>query len=75
VVGHVLTLRHERDEPQPVGRSMSKFRHECPEWDFMEIDEQDMEFIACACFPNDPEALKWSEEHQQELDRHNESKS
>lgn len=28
----------------------SKFKHLCPEWDFMEIDEKDPEFDACLCF-------------------------
>lgn len=27
-----------------------KYRHNCPEWDEMEIDEYDIEFGACACF-------------------------
>ena len=27
-----------------------KYRHNCPEWDEMEIDEYDIELGACACF-------------------------
>jgi hypothetical protein len=27
-----------------------KFKHYCPEWDFMAIDETCAEFAACLCF-------------------------
>ena len=27
-----------------------KFKHYCPEWDFMAIDETCVEFDACLCF-------------------------
>lgn len=27
-----------------------KYRHNCPEWDEMEIDEYNIEFAACSCF-------------------------
>lgn len=50
---------------------MPTFKHECPEWDFLEIDEDDMEFAACPCFPNDPEALRFIEERQLERDAQN----
>lgn len=34
---------------------MSSFKHECTEWDFMEIDATDAEFLACSCFSGDAE--------------------
>lgn len=44
-----------------------KFQHECPEWDFMVIDEWDAEFAACSCFV-DQEAKAHSEARQREYD-------
>ena len=32
-----------------------KFKHECCEWDSMEIDEFDCEFYKCRCFEEDEE--------------------
>jgi hypothetical protein len=29
--------------------AMSKFRHECPDWDYLEIDEDAPEFGVCTC--------------------------
>jgi hypothetical protein len=26
------------------------FKHECPEWDYLEITNKDPEFEACLCF-------------------------
>ena len=28
-------------------------RHECPEWDFLEIDSDSSEFEVCLCFPDE----------------------
>ena len=28
---------------------MNKFRHHCPDWDFMQIDRYDPEFNSCTC--------------------------
>lgn len=53
---------------------MSKFRHECPEWDFAEIDEKDFEFACCTCFDT-PEAKAAAEEMQRKLDDYNERKT
>jgi hypothetical protein len=42
---HTIDISQERvDETE-------KQRHECPEWDFMEIDKDSPEFHACLCFP------------------------
>ena len=35
---------------EPVDET-AKCGHECPEWDFMEIDKDSPEFDACLCFP------------------------
>lgn len=32
---------------------MSKYKHECPAWDYAEIDEDMTEFAFCECYPND----------------------
>lgn len=50
---------------------MTKFRHECVEWDGMVIDENSPEFAACGCF-DDPEAKAASEKRQDENNAHNE---
>lgn len=31
----------------------SPYKHECPEWDFLEIDENDPEFEFCHCFDDE----------------------
>ena len=31
-----------------------EYRHYCPEWDFMPIDETSAEFEACLCFKGCP---------------------
>ena len=28
---------------------MNKFKHHCPDWDFMQIDRHDSEFTSCMC--------------------------
>jgi hypothetical protein len=28
---------------------MNKFKHHCPDWDFMQIDRHDPEFNCCTC--------------------------
>jgi len=28
---------------------MNKFKHYCPDWDFMQIDRHDPEFNSCTC--------------------------
>lgn len=34
-------------------------RHQCPEWDFMEITVDDEEFNACLCFPRESKPSLW----------------
>jgi len=52
---------------------MSKrYEHECPDWDFMVIDEDSAELVGCSCF-SDPEFLAVREGHSKELDRANEA--
>lgn len=53
---------------------MSKFKHECPDWDFLEIDiATDGEAVGCTCFRGDPEADAHYERASKELDAHNEA--
>jgi hypothetical protein len=42
---HAIDISQERVD------ETAKQRHECPEWDFMEIDKDSPEFDACLCFP------------------------
>lgn len=49
---------------------MSKFRHECPDWDYLQIDESDAEFGACTC-PFGQEAAEIREAHNDVLDAYN----
>lgn len=45
--------------------SKGKLHHECPDWDFMEIDENDPEFASCTCEWEDHEAAQlaaWTHE-------------
>jgi hypothetical protein len=42
-----------------------KFRHECPDWDYLEIDESDAEFGVCSCELG-PEAEEYKEARQME---------
>ena len=59
----------------PWHRIMSpRYKHECPDWDFMELDEHSAELVGCACF-SDPEFLAIREGHSRELDRINEAAS
>jgi hypothetical protein len=51
---------------------MSKFRHECPDWDYLEIDEDMTEFGACTCNCG-PEAREIKEAHNDALDEYNEN--
>ncbi len=48
-----------------------RFAHACPDWDFMEIDEDSLELVGCSCFSS-PEFLAIREIHLKELDRFNE---
>lgn len=41
-------------EPIAVGGLVSKFKHACPEWDGLEIDETFPEFEVCLCFKDKP---------------------
>lgn len=41
VARRVYSLHHDN----------AKYSHECPEWDFMTIDEFDAEFNVCLCYP------------------------
>jgi hypothetical protein len=57
---------------------MAQFRHECWEWDGLEIDEHDLEFAHCGCFDSpefliarrlqevklDEERAKWEKDEQ-----------
>lgn len=54
--------------------NMSKFRHDCPDWDYMEIDEDDAEFGACTC-DYGPEAHEIREAHLVRLDAYNEAEA
>lgn len=47
---------------------MNDFKHECPEWDFMEITLNDLEAVGCSCFAGDPEADALYEARSRELD-------
>ena len=42
---------HASDISQEPVDETAKCGHECPEWDFMEIDKDSPEFDACLCFP------------------------
>ena len=35
-----------------------RYAHWCPEWDGLPIDGTCGEFVACTCFPDDPEAAE-----------------
>ena len=38
---------------------MNKFKHSCPDWDFMLIDRHDAEFTSCMCnFSDIPRVLE-----------------
>ena len=38
---------------------MNKFKHYCPDWDFMQIDRHDAEFTSCTCvFSDIPRVLE-----------------
>jgi len=56
----IIRLTNRLAQPEPVNAidisqervdETEKQRHECPEWDFMEIDKDSPEFHACLCFP------------------------
>lgn len=51
---------------------MNKYLHACPEWDFMEIDENDFEVFCCHCF-DDEEFKRIRNKRNQELDEYNRS--
>jgi hypothetical protein len=51
---------------------MSKYRHECPDWDYLEIDESMTEFGCCTC-EFDGEAHEIRQAHMDALDEYNES--
>lgn len=53
---------------------MNDFKHECPDWDFMEITLHDAEAVGCSCFVGNPEADALYEARSRELDAINESK-
>lgn len=48
-----------------------RYAHECPDWDFMKLDEDSAELVGCSCF-SDLEFLAIREAHSKELDRLNE---
>lgn len=44
-------ITHWMELPEyPKIPEASKFRHKCPEWDYMDIDETYPEFECCICF-------------------------
>lgn len=48
------------------------FRHDCPEWDYMEIDESDAEFMMCRCYGGNRQARNaqdrlWDEQRKEYL--------
>ena len=53
-------------DPAPSKSSESKtrkFRHYCPDWDFMQIDRHDAEFTSCTCvFSDIPRVLEMLED-------------
>lgn len=49
------------------------FRHQCPDWDFMEITLHDMEAVGCTCYIGDPLADALYEARSLELDELNKS--
>jgi hypothetical protein len=49
-----------------------RYAHACPDWDFMQINEDSAELVGCSCF-SDPEFLAIRECHSKELDRVNSS--
>jgi hypothetical protein len=49
-----------------------RYKHECPDWDLMELDENSAELVGCSCY-SDPEFLAIREGHSSELDRINEA--
>jgi hypothetical protein len=49
-----------RPAPSKLSESKArKFRHYCPDWDFMQIDRHDAEFTSCTCvFSDIPRVLE-----------------
>jgi hypothetical protein len=56
-----------------VVRAKPRYKHECPDWDFMELDENSMELIGGSCF-SDPDFLAIRARHSDELDRLNDER-
>ncbi len=46
---------------------MSRFKHECPEWDYMEIDETCPEFSCCYCEWGNPQIQELKKKYQELL--------
>lgn len=42
------------------------YKHECPEMDYMLIDEYDKEFSVCICFIGDPVADRFRLDREQD---------
>lgn len=51
---------------------MKPFRHNCPDWDFMQIGLTDIEAVGCSCYLGNPEADALYEARGKELDELNE---
>ena len=52
-----------------------KFKHFCPEWDFLGIDETYFEFASCLCFLDNPEAKEIQNRMWETIDEFNNEKA
>mgnify|MGYP005825685599 CR=1 len=43
-----------------------KYKHYCPDWDYLELDETCQEFVFCLCFSSIPEVSEFK--HGLEID-------
>jgi hypothetical protein len=50
------------------------FRHNCPDWDFMQIGLSDIEAVGCSCYRGIPDADELYELRSKELDELNKRK-
>lgn len=53
----------------------TRFRHSCPDWDYMTITLDGPEAIGCCCFTQVEEAKPFYEIQEQKLDKANENSS
>ena len=45
-------------EQQEFNKLTGKYKHWCPEWDYLPIDETCPEYSSCSCFNNTPAGEK-----------------